>query len=154
MPAKSLTERSCTTDKRPGKGRRCRMHQSNAWWARSSVAASGEEEKRNALSATLAFFDRRLCFITDKRAMIVFLVIQTIHYLVAFGPGRHFHEAESFGLPWKLIDDELGTDYTAELTAQLSEFRFCYIIRKATYKKLHAHFPWGKQQKLLRYRRI
>jgi len=95
------------------------------------------------LSTALAFFDRRLGFITDKRSMIILFAVQSVHRLVPFRPTGHLNKAEAFGFPGDLIDDKLGTDHTAEFAKKFGEFGFKNIIRKATDKKFHARSPWG-----------
>jgi hypothetical protein len=73
-----------------------------------------ERKMANKLSAALAFFNRRLGFIADKRAMIVFFAIQSIHRLMSFRPAGHLNKAESFRFPRDLIDNKLSGDYTAK----------------------------------------
>jgi hypothetical protein len=98
------------------------------------------------LSATLAFFDRRFGFIADKRAVIVFFAVQSIHRLVSLRPTGHLDKAEPFGFPRDLIDNKFGTDYAAKFTKQFRKFRFNDVIREATNKKLHARSPRGNKQ--------
>jgi hypothetical protein len=97
----------------------------------------------NVLSAALAFFDRRLGFITDKRAVIIFFAVQSIHCLVPFRPAGHLNKAEAFGFSGHLIDNKLGANNTAKFAKKFGKFGFKNIIREATNKKLHARSPWG-----------
>jgi hypothetical protein len=93
----------------------------------------------DALSTPLAFFGRRLGFITDKRSMVVFLAVQPVHHFVTFGPAGHLDKSKALGLPGELIDNELSADHITKGATECGQLGFGYIIRQTTDEKFHAH---------------